>query len=90
MIVEAAVKRGMFRELVPLVEALMPQTRAFEGCLKAEILASHRTDRILLIQDWETKAHQKECREWRESTGMYRVVAAYLAGPITFTWFNVS
>ena len=64
--------------LVSLAEA-SPDTRAFDGCISVETYAEQDGSSILLVEQWESKAHFEAYVAWRESTGFGDVLAPFLA-----------
>lgn len=82
-------KPGMLRDFIGIIEAAIGETREFDGCHKVDIWTSQDASKIWLVQTWESRMHQAKCRAWRDGTGMYDMVAAYLTGPVSFTWLDL-
>ncbi|MAQ12842.1 MAG: antibiotic biosynthesis monooxygenase, partial [Chloroflexi bacterium] len=50
-----------------LLRELLPDTRAYEGCLKVNVYEEQENPgRIYLVEDWESKAHQQRYQAWRD------------------------
>ena len=63
-----------------LLRELLPDTRAYEGCLKVDGYEDQdNAGFIYLVGDWESKAHQQRYQEWRDESGIARVVGPFLA-----------
>ena len=63
-----------------LLRELLPDTRAYEGCLKVDVYEDQdNPGRIYLVEDWESKAHQQRYQAWRDESGIARVVGPFLA-----------
>ena len=71
-----------------LLRELLPDTRAYEGCLKVNVYEEQENPgRIYLVEDWESKAHQQRYQAWRDQSGIANVVGPYLAGEPRFNYF---
>ena len=72
-----------------LLRELLPDTRAYEGCLKVNVYEEQENPgRIYLVEDWESKAHQQRYQAWRDESGIAKVVGAFLAGEPRFNYFD--
>ncbi len=77
--VEFPLHCGKQGDLLALLEEALPDTRAFDGCIYVEAYAEQDGSSILLVEQWESKAHFEAYVEWRESTGFGDVLAPFLA-----------
>ena len=72
-----------------LLRELLPETRAYEGCLKVDVYEDQDNPRrIYLIEDWESKAHQQRYQAWRDEPGIARVVGPFLAREPQLNYFD--
>ena len=72
-----------------LLRELLPDTRAYEGCLKVNVYEEQENPgRIYLVEDWESKAHQQRYQAWRDESGIAKVVGLFLAGEPRFNYFD--
>ena len=72
-----------------LLRELLPDTRAYEGCLKVDVYEDQdNPGRIYLVEDWESKAHQQGYQAWRDESGIARVVGPFLAGEPRFHYLD--
>ena len=72
-----------------LLRELLPDTRAYEGCLKVDVYEEQENPgRIYLVEDWESKAHQQRYQAWRDESGIAKVVGPFLAGELRFNYFD--
>ena len=72
-----------------LLRELLPDTRAYEGCLKVDVYEEQENPgRIYLVEDWESKAHQQRYQAWRDETGVAETVGPFLAGEPRFNYFE--
>ena len=77
--VEFPLHDGKQSDLLALLEEALPDTRAFDGCIEVETYAEQDGSSILLVEQWESKAHFEAYVAWRESTGFGDVLAPFLA-----------
>ena len=72
-----------------LLRELLPDTRAYEGCLKVDVYEEQdNPGRIYLVEDWESKVHQQRYQAWRNGSGIAKVVGPFLAGEPRFNYFD--
>ncbi|MEC8909598.1 MAG: putative quinol monooxygenase [Chloroflexota bacterium] len=72
-----------------LLRELLPDTRAYEGCLKVNVYEEQENPgRIYLVEDWESKAHQQRYQAWRDESGIAKVIGPFLAGEARFNYFD--
>ena len=72
-----------------LLRELLPDTRAYEGCLKVDVYEEQENPgRIYLVEDWESKAHQQRYQAWRDESGIAKVGGPFLAGEPRFNYFD--
>jgi quinol monooxygenase YgiN len=43
---------------------------------------------IYLVEDWQSKVHQKKYQAWRDESGILDVVGPFLAGEPRFNYFD--
>ena len=76
-------------EFIALLESLLPDTRAYEGCLRVDVYQDQDSPgSILLVEDWTSKQHQEKYQAWRDETGIAEVVGPFLAGEPSFRYLN--
>jgi len=76
-------------EFKTLLRELLPDTRAYDGCLKVDVYEDQDNPGcIYLVEDWETKAHQQKYQAWRDESGIAEVVGPLLAGEPKFNYFD--
>ncbi|HCL26561.1 MAG: antibiotic biosynthesis monooxygenase [SAR202 cluster bacterium] len=84
-----SVKPEMAPEFISLLESLLPDTRAYDGCLRVDVYQDQDSPgRILLVEDWESKQHQQRYQSWRDESGIAEVVGPFLAGEPSFSYFD--
>ena len=80
VIVSFPAKEGMMEELKETMKAVLPDTRAFEGCISVDTYTEEATNTIHLIEDWETLDNQAAYLNWRIETGLLDVLEPLLDG----------
>lgn len=78
---EAEVKREHVAELPALLEAVLPSTRAFEGCGTVKCYMSEDNRKMLLVEDWASKEAQQKYLAWRLTTDHGKQLVAMLVAP---------
>ncbi len=82
------VKDGRIEEFLGILEETLPDTRAYEGCLFLKACVYEDQNKICLVEEWETKAHQQKYFEWRVSTGLTEAITPYVSNIVT-TYMDV-
>lgn len=61
---------GRRDDLVAAFEAILGDTRSFDGNISVEILLSDANqDDVLLFEEWESQDHYAKYKAWRSSSG---------------------
>lgn len=68
---------------------ILPATRSYEGC---EGLTVHRNldepANVVLIEQWESRAHYDKYLAWRDETGVLGQLGAFLEGPPNIRFYS--
>ncbi len=84
-----SVKPDRAEEFKSLLESLLPDTRAYDGCLSVVVYQDQDdAGSIMLVEDWTTKEHQQKYQAWRDETGTGEVVGPFLAGEPKFRYLD--
>ena len=63
-------KEGMRDTLVDTFRAILPDTRAFDGCLGVTVTQNmDDADSLVVIEQWSTRAHYEKYLAWRAERG---------------------
>ena len=90
MILTIPVKPESLNDFLGAMKEALPDTRAFEGCQHVDVWSSEdEPGKVMLLEIWETKAHQEKYFAWRTESGMMDALGPLLAGEPTVTWLNV-
>ena len=83
------VKPESAAEFISLLKSLLPDSRAYDGCLRVDVYQDQgNAGSILLVEDWTSKQHQEKYQEWRDETGSAEVVGPFLAGDPSFRYLD--
>ena len=76
-------------EFRSLLESLLPDTRAYDGCLNVDVYQDQGyPGTIILLEDWLSKQHQEKYQAWRDESGIADVVGPFLAGKPSFSYLD--
>jgi quinol monooxygenase YgiN len=90
-ILDFPVKEGQLDEAVRVLRGALVATRAFDGNLGAEILLDDDPSHFLLLETWESAAHNHAYQSWRLTPeGATPGFADLLRGPFVMTEYTVS
>ena len=65
VIVDLIAKDGQLDTLLETLHQILPDTRAYEGCMFLKMCVYEGENKVGLIEEWETKAHQEAYMAWR-------------------------
>ena len=69
VIVDLIAKDGQLDPLLETLHQILPDTRAYEGCMFLKMCVYEGESKVGLIEEWETKAHQEAYMAWRMGNG---------------------
>jgi quinol monooxygenase YgiN len=85
---EAEVKSEHVAELPALLEAVLPSTRAFEGCGTVKCYLSQDKRKLLLVEDWDSKEAQQKYLAWRLTTDHGKQLVAMFVAPPEIRYYD--
>ncbi len=89
IIVEFTVKPETRPEFIEAIHEILIDTRAFDGCLGVTVWTNESEDnKVWLLEEWATRAHQEAYVNWRSETGNTSHLAPFLAGGPRFLWLE--
>ncbi|MCO4747937.1 MAG: antibiotic biosynthesis monooxygenase [Proteobacteria bacterium] len=90
MILTIPVKPEKRDEFAQMMGGVLPDTRAYEGCLGVDLwLPEDNDSNVLFFERWATRANQEAYFAWRIETGLMDALAPFLAGEPVVTWMDV-
>ena len=88
VLLELQAKPGTGDELIAFLGAILPETRAYEGCTSVETLRnSDDADNVVVVEVWETRAQYEHYLAWQRERGTSNRLKAGLAEPPTIRHF---
>ena len=82
-------QNGKQAGFLELLGGALPDTRAFDGCLKVETFAAEDGKSVLLVEEWESKKHQETYFQWRVETGLVDALAPLSSGPAVTPYYAI-
>jgi quinol monooxygenase YgiN len=91
IILEVQAKKGTGNDLLATMKAVLPDTRSFDGCISLNAYQNQDDgDVIVLIENFESKAHYEKYLAWREETGVLQQLGDALEGPPSIRFFDLT
>ena len=87
--VEFSLQEGKQKEFLNNLGNVLPDTRAYDGCIKVETYAEENGSSIILIEEWETKEHQQAYFQWRVDTGMDDAIGPFVSSPPVIKYYEI-
>ncbi|NCW54638.1 MAG: antibiotic biosynthesis monooxygenase [Rhodobacteraceae bacterium] len=87
--VEFSLQEGKQKEFLNILGNVLPDTRAYDGCIKVETYAEDNGSSIILIEEWETKEHQQAYFQWRVDTGMVNAIGPFVSAPPEIKYYEI-
>ena len=88
---ELRAKPGTGSELLAMMKAVLPDTRSFDGCQKLDVYQNQDDrDVVMLVEDFESKAHYEKYLGWRQETGVFEQLVQALDGEPSLRFFDLT
>lgn len=87
--VEFKMKPEAAEAMLEGLKSSLPDTRAYEGCQDVKTYYEEATHSLLLIEIWDSPAHQQAYINWRMETGMMDGLGEALAAEPIFRTFEI-
>ena len=71
---------GKLDELLATLKAVLPETRAYDGCRGLDSWLDQDRSTIVLTEQWDTFDHYDRYLAWRAETGVLAAAAGLLEG----------
>jgi quinol monooxygenase YgiN len=89
VILEVQSKPETIEELKSTFEAILPDTRSYDGCISVEVIINQDDPlNVILLEVWETREHQEKYIQWRAETGALEALGAMLSQPASIRHFD--
>ena len=87
--VEFSLRAGKQKEFLDVLGNVLPDTRAYDGCIKVETYAEDNGSSIILIEEWEAKEHQQAYFQWRVDTGMVDAIGPFVSTSPVIKYYEI-
>ena len=69
VVIDLIAKDGHLEPLIEQLHKILPDTRAYDGCLFLKMAVYEGKNVVALYEEWETKEHQEAYAAWRMENG---------------------
>ena len=69
VVIDLIVRDGHLEPLIEQLHKILPDTKAYDGCLFLKMAVYEGKNVVALYEEWETKEHQKAYAAWRTENG---------------------
>ena len=69
VVIDLIAKEGHLEPLIEQLRKILPDTRAYDGCLFLKMAVYEGMNVVALYEEWETKGHQEAYVAWRMENG---------------------
>jgi quinol monooxygenase YgiN len=89
VLLEAQVKPEAVDEVKATLKAILPDTRAYDGCQGIDIYGNLEDGGNLVFYEcWDSREHYEKYLAWRTETGVMEKLGAALTGPPSIRYFE--
>jgi quinol monooxygenase YgiN len=90
VVVEVMAQDGRADELKEFIHAILPDTRAFDGCLTVNLVhVMAELSTMLIHETWTSRQRYEKYFSRRQDTGVVDKLMSCLSGPPTLRFFDV-
>ena len=91
IILEIQAKKGTGNDFLAMMKGILPETRSYDGCIGLNVYQNQDdSDVMVLVENFESKAHYEKYLAWREETGVLQQLGAALEGPPSIRFFDLA
>lgn len=91
VMLEVKAKKGTGNDLVKTFASLLPDTRAYDGCISLDFYQNQDDpDTLIAHEQWESKEHYQKYLGWREETGVLGQLLAAIDGDPSIRYFDLT
>lgn len=89
VVLELRAKAGTGSDLNRAFKEILPDTRAYDGCMGVDVYRNDDdADVIMLVEQWESRAHYERYLAWRTESGMLAQFGEALDGGPSIRYFS--
>ena len=86
---DAQVKPEAVDELKSSLKAILPETRAYDGCQGIDIYGNIEDgSNLVFYERWDSREHHERYLAWRTETGVMDQLGAMLTAPPSIRYFE--
>ncbi len=86
---EVQSKPENIEELKTTFKAILPDTRAYDGCQGVQVVGNQDDSLNLILQEkWESRQHYEKYLGWRDETGALAALGAMLSQPPSIRYYD--
>ena len=90
MIMTVKIKPESVNDFLGAMKGALPETRAYEGCVKAEVYSPEdEPSKIMFFEVWEKKEDHEKYFNWRVESGMMEQMGPILDGQPETVWLTL-
>ena len=91
VILEVQAKPGTGDKVVAFFRSILPETRAYEGCISVDTLQnSDDVDNVVVVEVWDSREQYEKYLAWQRDIGTSDRLMAALAEPPSIRHFGVT
>ena len=83
VLLDLEIKEGKLEQFLEILEGVLPDTKAYDGCLFLKTCVYEDQNKICLVEEWATKKHQENYFAWRISTGLTEAIEPFVQNIVT-------
>ena len=89
IVLELKAKPGAGDSLLETFRSILPDTRAYDGCIGVDTLRDRDDpDTLMLVETWESRAHYEKYFAWRQESGLVEQLGKVVAAPPNLRYFD--
>jgi quinol monooxygenase YgiN len=89
VLLEAPVKPEDVSNMKSYMAALLPESRAYEGCQAMSVYFNMEdASNMVMVERWDSRTHHEKYLGWRTETGVMDKIGGMLAGPPSIRYFE--
>ena len=89
VLLEVQAKPESLDELKATLEAILPDTRAYDGFEDIQVVANQDDPcNLILVEKWKSRQHQEKYFGWRAETGALDALGAMLSQPPSVRYYD--
>ena len=74
-----------------IFKSILPDTRAYDGCISIDVYQNmDAPETIVLVEKWESRAHQEKYMGWRSETGVVDKIVSQIDGAPSIRYFDLA